>query len=75
MSQNLQYNYVGYDTSTGFCHSMITSSYVFNMEGWIEVPVYDEDYQDKYYNFNGDKMFYWDAEFTQLWDECPSHNI
>lgn len=75
MSQNLQYNFVGYNTTSGLCHSIFTASYIFDMDGWVEVPVYDEDYKGKYYNFAGDQMFYWDAAFTQLWEECPSHNV
>lgn len=75
MSQTLQYNYASYDTTTGLCDGVATASYVFNMEGWVEIPVYDEDYEGKYYNFNGDQMWYLDAAFTQLWEECPSHNV
>lgn len=72
MSQNLQYNYAGYDVTTGLCHSIVTSSYVFDMDGWVEVPEYNDDYRGKYYNA-ADGMWYLDAAFTQLWEECPSH--
>ena len=41
----------------------------------VEIPVFEVDYKDKYYNLNGDQMWYWDAAFTQLWEECPSHNV
>lgn len=71
----LQYKYVGYDLGDGYCHSCMTTSYVINAEGWIEVPELDNNYVGKYYNYNGDQRFYWDAEFTQLWEECPSHNV
>ena len=73
MSQNLQYNYICYNTTTGEVLYVLTSSYVINMDGWLEVPVYEEDYQHKFYNFAGDQKFYHDAEFTRLWEECPSH--
>ena len=75
MSMTLQYNYVGIDLDTGFCHSCLTTSYIIDNPAWIEVPVATDDYTEKYYNLNGDKRFYWDAEFTQLWEECPSHNV
>ena len=75
MSINLQYNYASIDLATGRCKSCGTSSYQINHPAWIEVPVATDDYCDKYYNINGDQMWYWDAEFTQLWEECPSHNV
>ena len=74
MAQNLQYFYAGYYVDSGLCHACLTTTYEINMEGWVEVPEFG-DYVDKYYNHNGDQMWYWDAEFTQLWEECPSHNV
>lgn len=75
MSQNLQYNYAILDLSTYQCAGCVTSSYVVNHISYIEVPYATDDYCEKYYNMNGDQMWYWDAEFTQLWEECPSHNV
>lgn len=73
MSLNLQYNYAGIDLETGECMSCGTYSYQVVHPAFIEIPVVTDDYVGKYYNLNGDQMWYWDAEFTQLWEECPSH--
>lgn len=75
MSVNLQYNYASIDLNTYKCIGCLTMSYQIDNPAWIEVPVATNDYVDKYYNLNGDQMWYWDAEFTQLWEECPSHNV
>lgn len=75
MSVNLQYNYAIIDINTCRCHSCGTSSYEVPLSNYIPVPYATDDYCDKYYNINGDQMWYWDAEFTQLWEECPSHNV
>ena len=72
MSINLQYNYASIDLETGRCKSCATFSYEVNHPAWIEIPTLD-DYGGKYYNINGDQMWYHDAAFTQLWEECPSH--
>jgi len=68
----LQYNYAKIDLDTGRCLFCRTYSYEIQLEGYIPVPTLD-DYTGKYYNLNGDQMWYHDAEFTQLWEECPSH--
>ena len=75
MSINLQYNYAKVNLETGLCTGCMTMSYVINNPAFIEVPYSTNDYIDKYYNINGDQMWYWDAEFTQFWEECPSHNV
>lgn len=73
MSQQLQYNYAIIIVETGFCGACITASNETIHPSYIEVPYATNDYMGKYYNAeNG--MWYWDAEFTQLWEECPSHN-
>lgn len=74
MSVNLQYNYAKINLTTFMCVSCMTYSYEINNEAYIPIPELD-DYMEKYYNLNGDQMWYWDAEFTQLWEECPSHNV
>lgn len=71
----LQYNYAGIDLNTGRCRSCGTYSYEINNPAFIPVPYATNDYYNKYYNINGDQMWYWDAEFTRLWEECPSHNV
>lgn len=75
MSINLQYNYAGIDLNTGRCHSCATFSYVIDNPAWIEVPYSTNDYIGKYYNINDDKLWYHNQEFTQIWEECPSHNV
>ena len=71
----LQYNYAKIDLATGRCKSCATTSYEINNDAFILVPTASNDYINKYYNLNGDQMWYWDAQFTQLWEECPSHNV
>lgn len=75
MSMTLQYNYAKIDLTTGECIASGTFSYQINNPAYIELPVYDTGYQGKYYNINGDKMWYHNPEFTQIWEECPSHNV
>lgn len=74
MSMQLEYFYAVIDLNTGFCGACITTTAERNLPNFIEVPELG-DYVEKYYNLNGDQMWYWDAEFTQLWEECPSHNV
>ena len=71
----LQYNYAVININTGFCGACITSSAQTIHPSYIEVPYTTDDYVGKYYNINGDQMWYWDSKFTQLWEECPSHNV
>lgn len=73
MSQLLQYNYAQIILPIGMCVACFTSSDEIIGEDYIEIPELG-DYMEKYYNYYGDQMWYWDAEFTQLWEECPSHN-
>lgn len=75
MSINLEHNYAVVDTMTGLCGGCFTASDEINHPAYIVVPYATDDYIDKYYNINGDQMWYWDAEFTQIWEECPSHNV
>ena len=75
MSMTLEYNYAVINTSTGRCGACYTASNYVEHPSYVIVPYATNDYIGKYYNFNGDQMWYWDAEFTQLWEECPSHNV
>lgn len=68
----LQYTYAKINLETGRCSSCMTCSYEINNPAYILVPAVSE-YAGKYYNINGDQMWYHDAAFTQLWEECPSH--
>lgn len=74
-TRELQYNYAKVEPPTFRCSACFTCSYEIPLEEYIPVPDPIGAYMDKYYNMNGDKMWYWDAEFTKLWVECPSHNM
>ena len=71
----LPYNYAKINLTTGLCVGCKTYSYEINNNAYIPGPWAYAEYVGKYYNLNGDQMWYWDAEFTQLWEECPSHNV
>ena len=71
----LPYNYAKINLTAFMCVACMTFSYEINNRAYIPVPYATDDYAEKYYNLNGDQMWYWDAEFTQLWEECPSHNV
>lgn len=75
MSQQLQYNYAQIDPSTYCCVACFTCSYEIPLPEYIPVPEPLGAYVDKYYNLNGDQMWYWDSQFQNLWEECPSHNV
>lgn len=72
---NLAYNYAKIDLTTYRCVGCKTYSYEIVNDAYIPVPYASDDYYNKYYNLNGDQMWYLDAGFTQLWEECPSHNV
>lgn len=74
MSVNLQYNYAVIDAETGRCRSVLTSSYEVPLDTYILIPECSNDYYNKYYN-SVDGMWYHDAAFSDLWEECPSHNV
>ena len=74
MSINLQYNYANVDVETNCCVSCMTYSHQVPLSNYIPVPYATDDYIGKYYNFDNG-LWYHDAEFTQLWEECPSHNV
>ena len=70
---NLQYNYAQIDMSTFECIGAFTSSYEIPLPDYILIPDADPNYNGKYYNMNGDQMWYWDSQFQNIWEECPSH--
>ena len=70
----LQYSYAQILLPSGFCVACFTSSDEIIGDDYIAVPWAYGDYMEKYYNFYGDKKWYWDENFTQLWEECPSYN-
>jgi hypothetical protein len=66
MEARLAYNLAYIDSDTNMCIQVITTSdpEQVNMPGWVEIPVYDEEYLLKYY-ING--RWYEDAEGTIPW--------
>lgn len=64
MAQNLAYDYAEIELDTGLCVGVMTSSAEINDPHLIPIPVYDDEYVDKYY-INGD--WYEDAEGTIPW--------
>ena len=74
MSVNLQYCYAQIELDTGRCHACFTCSYEIPLPEYIPIPT-TGDYVNKYYNLNGDKLWYHDSLFQNIWEECPSHNV
>lgn len=71
----LQHNYAQILLPSGFCVACFTASDEIINDEYIAIPRASNDYMEKYYNFYGDKLWYHDAAFTDLWEECPSHNV
>lgn len=52
---------------TGWCYEVrSTSRYCDGMEGYIRIPVYSEEYIEKYYN-TADGKWYLEDTFTTEW--------
>ena len=65
MAVNYYYNYARIDLNTGMCLGVQSTTVDCSDDPeMIEIPVYDENYLMKYYNFD-DGKFYYDAEYTQ----------
>ena len=65
MAVNYYYNYAEIDPATNMCISVITTtSDDSSVDVYVPIPVYDEEYLCKYYNWD-DGKFYYDAEYTQ----------
>lgn len=75
MSLNLEYNFAVINVTTGRCGACYTTTTYVNHPSYVEVPYATNDYIGKYYNLNGDQMWYHDELFQNLWEECPSHNV
>lgn len=61
---NYQYNYAEIDPTDNMCVGVYTATCQSDNPYWVEIPVYDEEYCVKYYNWDNGK-FYYDAEYTQ----------
>lgn len=64
MAVNYAYNYAEIELDTGLCTGVMSTTREINNPAMIEIPVYDEEYVDKYY-ING--AWYEDAEGTIPW--------
>lgn len=64
MSMNYAYNFARIDSATNMCMAVQSSSSSELGENWVRIPVYDEEYLFKYYNWD-DEKFYYDAAYTQ----------
>lgn len=67
MAELLAYNYAEIEPDTGLCVGVQTTSGWFDANEYpdfVEIPVYDEEYIDKYYI---DGNWYEDAEGTIPW--------
>lgn len=66
MAQNYAYNYAMIDED-GWCYEICsTTRNCDDLEGYIRIDEYSDDYLEKYYNV-ADGKWYYDAEFTQEW--------
>lgn len=61
---NYHYNYAEIDPVDNMCVGVHTCTYQSDDPNWVEIPVYDEEYCLKYYNWD-DGKFYYDPEYTQ----------
>jgi hypothetical protein len=66
MERRYAYNYAQIDPTNNMCIGVVTTDDPRQGEiaGWVEIPVYDEDYLAKYY-INGE--WYEDAAGTIPW--------
>lgn len=65
MSMNYAYNYAVIELDTGLCTGVRSTSAPLNNPQLVEIPVYDEEYVDKYYI---DGAWYEDAAGTIPWE-------
>lgn len=70
MSVNFAYHYAEIENASSMCIGVVNSS-VPDFAGptpvgttFVEIPVYDEEYCFKYYNWD-DGRFYYDEAYTQ----------
>ena len=64
MALNYAYNYAEIDLETGWCSGVLSTTREINNPALIPIPVYDENYAEKYY-LNG--SWWEDAAGTIPW--------
>ena len=64
MAINYAYNYAEIDPTTNMCVGVYTMTSTSDNPNFVEIPVYDEEYCFKYYNWD-DGKFYYDEAYTQ----------
>ena len=64
MALQYEYKYAEIDLETGMCLGVISCSTPITDPIYVEIPVYDEEYIFKYYNWDNGK-FYYDEEYTE----------
>ena len=71
----LEYKYAQITLPSGRCVGAFTCSYEIPLPEYIPIPVLTSEYDGKYYNYYGTKLWYHDELFQNIWTECPSHNV
>lgn len=64
MAVNYYYNYAEIDMATNMCIGVVTGTGQSTNPTFVEIPVYDEEYCFKFYNW-ADGKFYYDPAYTQ----------
>ena len=64
MAINYAYNYAEIDLETNMCIGVHTMTTEADAPNAVAIPVYDEEYCFKYYNWD-DGKFYYDPEYTE----------
>lgn len=66
MALNITFYFAEIEPDTNMCISVesTSNSAQGTMPNWVSIPVYDEEYIFKYYNWDNGK-FYYDEEYTE----------
>lgn len=65
--QRLAYHYAQINLGTNECIACFTCSYEINMDGFVAISSYHDDYVGKYYNFD-DGLFYCEPEYINVFN-------
>ena len=64
MDMRLVYHYAEIDQSDNMCIGVHTGTHTSDDPNWVEIPVYDDVFMYKYYDWDSGKWFY-DSAMTQ----------